>query len=151
MWEEAEIAGRWIDEKANDPWYRYGRQQVDGRYDPTSLEEDLGDDPVKAGTYGVKNLKYILSNINDWIDGEKNINHRSELYGEIVNQYFRYLNNVMYQIGGIRLSQVKEGTSDIKSVQTLSRSVQKNSLAWVLRELQNCSWINASELTKILN
>ena len=54
MWEEAEIAGRWIDEKANDPWYRYGRQQVDGRYDPTSLEEDLGDDPVKAGTYGVK-------------------------------------------------------------------------------------------------
>ena len=148
MWEEAEIAGRWIDEKANDPWYRYGRQQVDGRYDPTSLEEDLGDDPVKAGTYGVKNLKYILSNINDWIDGEKNINHRSELYGEIVNQYFRYLNNVMYQIGGIRLSQVKEGTSDIKSVQTLSRSVQKNSLAWVLRELQNCSWINASELTE---
>ena len=148
MWEEAEIAGRWIDEKADDPWYRYGRQQVDGRYDPTSLEEDLGDDPVKAGTYGVKNLKYILSNINDWIDGEKNINHRSELYGEIVNQYFRYLNNVMYQIGGIRLSQVKEGTSDIKSVQTLSRSVQKNSLAWVLRELQNCSWINASELTE---
>ena len=46
---------------------------------------------------------------NDWIDGEKNINHRSELYGEIVNQYFRYLNNVMYQIGGIRLSQVKRG------------------------------------------
>lgn len=148
MWEEVEIAGRWIDEKANDPLYRYGRQQVEGRYDPTSLEEDLGDDPIKAGSYGIKNLKYILSNINEWVDVENKVGYCSELYGEFVNQYTRYLNNVMYQIGGIRLSQVKGGTSDMKSVETLSRSVQKNSLNWVLRELRNCSWINVPELTE---
>lgn len=148
MWEEVEIAGRWIDEKANDPRFRYGRQQIDGRYDPSSLEEDLGDDPVKAGTYGIKNLKYILSHMNEWIDEKGDTRHRSGMYEEILNQYFRYLGNVMYQIGGIHLSQVKEGAGTMKPAQPLPRSVQKNSLNWILRELRNCTWINAPELTE---
>ena len=44
MWEEAEMAQKWIDEKAGDPYYRYGRQQLAFRIDPSALEEDLGDD-----------------------------------------------------------------------------------------------------------
>ena len=71
MWEEAEIASRLIDEKAGDPFYRYGRQQIQsqgfGQYDPSALMEDLGDDPIKAGNYGIKNLKYILPRMNEWI------------------------------------------------------------------------------------
>ena len=31
----------WIDEKVGDPRFRYGRQQLDARYDPSALEEDL--------------------------------------------------------------------------------------------------------------
>ena len=34
----------WIDEHAGHPIYRYGKQQVIARYDPSALEEDLGDD-----------------------------------------------------------------------------------------------------------
>ena len=56
----------WIDEHAGDPIYRYGKQQVIARYDPSALEEDLGDDAIKAGDYGIKNLKYIVANMNDW-------------------------------------------------------------------------------------
>ena len=44
--EEKTIRG-WIDEKVGDPIYRYGRQQLIARYDPTALEEDLGDDATK--------------------------------------------------------------------------------------------------------
>ncbi len=51
MWEEVAIAEKWIDEKARDSYYCYGRQQISDRYDPSALEEDLGDDPIKAGTY----------------------------------------------------------------------------------------------------
>lgn len=29
-------------EKAGDPRYRYGRQQIYSRYDPSAIEEDLG-------------------------------------------------------------------------------------------------------------
>ena len=40
MWEESKIAEKWIDEKAGDPRYRYGRQQLAFRIDPSALEED---------------------------------------------------------------------------------------------------------------
>ena len=57
----------WVDEMVSDPMLRYGRQQIAGRYDPTALEEDLGDDAMKAGNYGIQNLKYILSHLDEWI------------------------------------------------------------------------------------
>lgn len=149
MWEEAEIAGRLIDEKADDIRYRYGRQQVTDRYDPSALEEDLGNDPIKAGNYGVKNLKYILSNLDNWIDEKGDVSHRQGLYREIVSQYHRYLMNTLHQVGGIRLSQVKEGTSSVlKPVEALPRGVQSASLKWVFKELFNSQWIDAPELTR---
>ena len=33
---------------ADDPMYRYVLQQSRYRYDPTAIEEDLGDDAVKS-------------------------------------------------------------------------------------------------------
>lgn len=147
MWEEAKIAERWIDEKAGDPRYRYGRQQILLRCDPTSIEEDLGDDPIKASEYGIKNLKYILAHINEWITDDDDFRHRKEIYGGIVQQYYRYLVNVAYQVGGIQLTQVKGGTKG-ETVKPIDREVQKKSLAWLLKQLRESSWINAPELTK---
>lgn len=65
--EEAKTLEKWVDEKAGDPRFRYGRQQVIQRYDPSAIEEDLGDDPIKAAEYGTKNLKYILTHFNEWM------------------------------------------------------------------------------------
>ena len=146
MWEEAKIAGRWIDEKAGDPLYRYGRQQVMLRCDPTSVEEDLGDDPIKASEYGIKNLKYILAHLDQWITDDPDLRHRREIYGSILQQYYRYLMNVSYQIGGIQLTQVKDGTAGT-TVKPLPRDVQRKSLIWLIRQLRDNRWINAPELT----
>ena len=146
MWEEAAIAEKWIDEKAGDPYYRYGRQQISNRYDPSAFEEDLGDDPVKAGPYGIKNLKYILENMNEWIKDDEDLRYRSGIYLQIQQQYFRYLMNVLYQVGGIYLTQVKDGT-DGEPVRALDRKKQKESLAWVINELLHSEWINAPQLS----
>lgn len=150
MWEEARIAGQLIDEKAGDPLYRYGRQQLlaanYGHYDPSSLTEDLGDDPIKAGNYGIKNLKYILPQVNEWIGEKGEVSHRQDIYMQIVNQYYRYLTNTLYQVGGIYLTEVKDGTPG-KPFVPVVRSRQKNSLTWVLNEIRNCNWIDAPELT----
>ncbi|MBC5623481.1 zinc-dependent metalloprotease [Butyricimonas sp. NSJ-56] len=145
MWEESKIAEKWIDEKAGDPRYRYGRQQLAFRIDPSALEEDLGDDPVKAGTYGIKNLKYILNHLNEWISDDPDFSHRMQLYSGIQEQYMRYLLNALYQVGGIYLSQVKDGTAG-EAVKSVARAKQKEALAWVLKELRNSSWIDRPEL-----
>lgn len=145
MWEESKIAEKWIDEKAGDPFYRYGRQQLKLRIDPSALEEDLGDDPLKASTYGIKNLKYILNHLNEWIADDEDFSHRTQLYENIQTQYMRYLMNVLYQVGGVYLTQVKDGTVG-EAVQSVSRAKQKAALAWVLKELRNSSWIDRPDL-----
>ena len=143
-WDEQAEVESWVDAHAGDPVYRYGRQQMSSRYDPSAIEEDLGNDPVKASNYGIKNLKYILSNLEGWIADDPDYSHRQGLYNEMVNQYYRYMRNVMYNIGGIYLTEVKEGTPGERVV-PVAKGVQKASLKWVMNEYRNMDWIdNAS-------
>lgn len=95
IWEEAKVLETWVDEMVSDPMLRYGRQQIAGRYDPTALEEDLGDDAMKAGNYGIQNLKYILSHLDEWIADDPEVTARRSLYVQMVNQYYRYIRNVI--------------------------------------------------------
>lgn len=140
-WEEAAIVESWVDEKIGDPVYRYGRQQLQLRIDPSSLEEDLGDDPIKASEYGIKNLKYILANLDNWITDDSDYSHREKLFEEICDQYVRYVTNVMYNVGGIYLTDVKEGTNDLAK-RPVDRETQKKSLKWVLDQIKDCQWLD---------
>lgn len=142
--EEAKILEKWVDEKAGDPLYRYGRQQVYSRYDPSALEEDLGDDAIKAGTYGIKNLKYILKNLNRWIEDDGSTAHRQMLYVELASQFTRYLDNALANVGGIYLTAVKEGTPG-KRHESVPADLQHRSLLWVIDQLRNCSWLDDEE------
>ena len=143
--EEARVLETWVDEKAGDPRYRYGKQQVYSRLDPSAVEEDLGDDPIKAGNYGIKNLKYVISHMNEWIGDDGDGEHRKQLYEDLVNQYFRYLNNVLYNIGGLYLSEVKDGTKGERT-QSVSREIQKASTEWILQQLKSINWIDDKEV-----
>ena len=145
--EEAEIIEKWVDEKSGDPLYRYGRQQVASMYDPSALTEDLGDDPIKASDYGIKNLKYILPNVNGWIEDDEYFEYRQELYVQIINQYFRYINNVLCQVGGAYLNPAKEGMKE-KRFDPVPRDVQKASMKWVFKQLHNCEWLNEDNLER---
>lgn len=145
--EEAKELEKWVDEKAGNPWYRYGRQQVEARYDPSALEEDLGDDPVKAGTYGIKNLQYILANMDSWIKDDESTAHKQDLYDGITQQFSRYMHNALANVGGIYLTDVKEGTKGNRW-QPVSAKKQHESIMWVMQQLRNSYWLDAPELTK---
>lgn len=99
--DESETLNQWVLERANDPLYRFGRQQR-GVIDPSSQTEDLGDDAVKASLYGIANLKRIVPNLISWTaeDG-KNFADLNELYGRVYDQYNRYLGHVSNNIGGV--------------------------------------------------
>ncbi|WP_027418892.1 zinc-dependent metalloprotease [Crocinitomix catalasitica] len=99
--DEKKILDGWILEKAGDPLYRFGKQQF-GVIDPSSQTEDLGDNAMKASTYGINNLKIVIPNMMEWIakDGE-DYSDLETLYGQIVGQYNRYMGHVTANIGGV--------------------------------------------------
>ncbi len=99
--EEKPILDEWILEHAGDPMYRFGAQQREV-VDPSSQTEDLGDDAVKASTYGIENLKRIVPNLVTWTaeDG-KNYEDLGTLYGQVLGQYNRYMGHVSNNIGGV--------------------------------------------------
>ena len=99
--EEKSILDSWILEHAGDPMYRFGSQQREV-VDPSSQTEDLGDDAVKASTYGIANLKRIVPNLIEWTkeDG-KDYEDLGTLYGQVLSQYNRYMGHVSNNIGGV--------------------------------------------------
>lgn len=70
--------------------------------DPRNQNEDLGDNAMLAGTYGIKNLQRILPNLLDWTrEADKDYSNASEMYRELSNQFARYMGHVAKNIGGI--------------------------------------------------
>ena len=139
------VVERWVDEKAGEPVYRYGRQQVKARYDPSAIEEDLGNDPVRSSEYGISNLKYIIAHNGEWADDATDPDGklRRERYKLIVKQMGRYLSAVAANVGGIYLNQVKSGVSSLEPAVAVPAVVQKESLEWVLDNLLDMDWLSA--------
>lgn len=143
--EENEIVKGWIAEKANDPKYRYGKQQLQAVYDPSALMEDLGDDAVKAGEYGIKNLKYILTHMNEWLDEQdKDFDYRINIYNELVYQCYGYLYNSFMNIGGFYLNE-HEVNDPRPSFTVVPREKQKQSLEFLIKNLRNLEWLDYPE------
>jgi Met-zincin/Domain of unknown function (DUF5117)/Domain of unknown function (DUF5118) len=70
--------------------------------DPHSQNEDLGDNAMKAGAYGIKNLQRIVPNLMEWTKvPNEDYGNLSELYNEVVIQFNRYLGHALKNIGGI--------------------------------------------------
>lgn len=149
--QETPILRKWLEDVSGDPVYRYGRQQSPMyRIDPTSLEEDLGDDPVKASEYGIKNLKYIMTHLDEWVakddvDGK----FRLIIYNEILGQYQRYITNPLAQVGGIKLYDHMEGDK-WSSYEPVDRQTQLRAAKFVLSQIKDVSWLTDSKILSFM-
>lgn len=99
---EAEVPtlDKWIMEKAGDITYKFGSQS--SSFDPTSQTEDIGNDAMKASTYGLKNLQYVATHLPEWTsDVTNNYEDLDELYKEMLDVWGRYVGHVVTNIGGV--------------------------------------------------
>lgn len=89
----------WIAEKENDPMYLFGARNS---FDPSSQTECVGDDPVKASTYGLMNLKRVAPKLAEWTatPGE-GYGDLEELYGELIGVWSRFSGHVVTNVGGV--------------------------------------------------
>lgn len=132
--DEKTTLDEWILEHAEDPMYRFGRQQF-GVVDPSSQTEDLGDDAVKASNYGILNLKRIVPKLIEYTaeDG-KNYDDLDTMYGQVLGQFNRYMGHVSNNIGGV-YEYYKTYDQEGAVYTHVDRNRQKESMQFVIDQL----------------
>ncbi|MDD3034432.1 MAG: zinc-dependent metalloprotease [Bacteroidales bacterium] len=143
--EESDILSKMVSDSIKNPVYRYGLQ-LSYPLDPRSQTEDLGDDAIKASEYGIKNLKYLIENLNSWVGAEdEDFSYRSDIYEGVVYQYIRYINHIYANIGGIYLNEVKvaDGIEPFKSVE---REKQQAALRFIMSQIGQLEWLDNETL-----
>jgi len=132
---EKEILNRWILEHAGDPMYRFGHQQVGDVVDPSSQTEDLGDDAILASTYGIKNLKRIVPNLIEWTtESGEDYSDLSDMYGQLLSQFGRYMGHVANNIGGV-YEHYKTADQEGAVYTYVDKEHQKNGLEFINSQL----------------
>ena len=87
-------------DKLKDKRYWFGTESDPD--DPRGQNEDLGDNAMLAGGYGIKNLQRILLKLPEWSkEANKDYTSLNELYNQVIAQFGRYMGHVAKNIGGI--------------------------------------------------
>ncbi|KUJ62228.1 zinc-dependent metalloprotease [Flavobacteriaceae bacterium CRH] len=98
--EEIPTLDKWILEKAGNPLYKFGKQS--SAFDPTTQTEDIGNNSMKASSYGLKNLEYVAAHLNEWTSNVTNdYGDLDELYKEMLDVWSRYVGHVVTNVGGV--------------------------------------------------
>jgi hypothetical protein len=136
--QEVKTLDKWIDNKADNPIYRFGNQ----RFDPSAQTEGIGNDQVKASTYGIKNLKIVAKNLPSWTSSQtNNYEDLSELYGELLSVWSRYVGHVAGNIGGVyEFNKKPNQTGNIYI--PVKKEKQKESLIWLQKNaFETQTWL----------
>ena len=138
--DEVAILDKWVDAKAADKRYYYGRQgQPD---DPRDQSECIGDNAMKASAYGIKNLQRIIPNLPVWTkQANEDYSDLNEIYGEVVGQFRRYIGHVCYNFGGI-YETLKKNNQSGDVYEFVSKATQKEAADFISKQVFTTpSWL----------
>ncbi len=100
-------------------------------FDPRSQSEQVGDDAMIASTYGVKNLKKIVDNLEKWTaKPNEDFSNLDMMYDQVLGQYKRYLGHVSKYIGG-QMETPKKIEQKGPVYEVVAKSEQKRALKFL--------------------
>ena len=121
---EKVLLNEMVDKKSMDPVYMFGS----GGNDPDTQTENIGDDPIKASEYGLKNLKIVAKNLDKWTTTEgQSHDDLNELYNEMIGVYRRYIYHVIKMVGGVNETLMRKG-QDNTPYKNLDQALQRQAL-----------------------
>lgn len=149
--DEQPVLNRWIREKEGNRMYVYGPQYFFNSVDPSCQSEDLGDNAVKAGTYGINNLKYIMKHLNEWcVEEGKDYQRLQEAYTNLTNQLQTYLYHAVMYVGSIYMDEPVAGDGK-RNFHFTDKKIQQEALQFVLKNIYDMpAWLlNKDIINKI--
>lgn len=124
---EKDLLNKMVDQKSMNPMYMFGS----GGNDPDTQTENIGDDPIKASEYGLKNLKIVVKNLDNWTTKQgQSYEDLNELYNEMIGVYRRYIYHVIRMVGGVYETLLNKGQENIP-FKNVSDQEQREALAFL--------------------
>jgi hypothetical protein len=133
-----------VDSKSLNPIYMFGGYGND----PNSQTENIGDDPVRASMYGIKNLKIVANNLENWtMQPNGNYDDLNEIYGELISVYTRYIYHVHNIVGGIYNTTHNSNQPGVTTYLNTDVSKQKEALLFLDQNLwKTQDWLMKKKL-----
>jgi len=127
-----------VDAKSLDPIYMFGSRGND----PNAQTENIGDDPIRATNYGLKNLRIVAKNLDAWTTPQgATYDDLAELYGELIGVYRRYMQHVAAMVGGVYETRINKG-QDALPYRPVPQTKQIEALSFLDQNLwQNPRWL----------
>jgi len=127
---ERKTLHEWITRQHGWPKYRYVPQQIGG-VDPRSQTEDIGDDPVRATSFAIANLKRVVPNLVQWTTrAGEDYEDLNELYSETLGMWSQYMGHVTTVIGGVHVD-FKSADQDGAVFTVVPKARQKGALQFL--------------------
>ena len=96
---EKEFLNKWVIKNLKNDRLWFGTET--NPFDPRSQSEQVGDNAMLASTYGIKNLKRIIDNLEEWTKKpNEDYDNLGMMYDQVVTQFKRYAGHVSKYIGG---------------------------------------------------
>jgi hypothetical protein len=97
---EISVMNKWVVEKLENEKLRFGSEFTQD--DPRTQTEDIGDNAMKAGEYGIRNLQRVIPNLIKWTHQEhENYRSLNQMYTGAINQFNYYLGHAQSYVGGV--------------------------------------------------
>ncbi len=134
--EERKTLDQWAARQIDEPWLRFGGEDLAADVDPTVLMENLGDDRIEATRLGLKNLERVMGYLipastslgSDFSGLQKN-------YQTLLEQRYNWLSSVVKLIGGVEETRTLAGRGDVQ-FHRVPKAQQQAALQFVLEHLK---------------
>lgn len=136
---EKQFLNEWVKKQSDNPRLRF---IFSNGNDPRAQTEDLGDNAMQAGAYGIRNLKRIIPHLPEWLYEEgEDFTRLRDLYNECITQYSRYLNHALTNIGGL-LSDSKTADQPGEVYRVVPKATQKQAVNFIRDHLfETPTWL----------
>jgi predicted Zn-dependent protease with MMP-like domain len=115
------------DRQMKNPMLRFG-----GGGEPRAQTEDIGDDAIKATTYGLKNLEFITNRLVGAVtQNGKDFSRLASAFNTVHSQMRRELGHVVSYIGGIETDNLVAGLERSDAFRPTPVAKQKEAMVFV--------------------
>ena len=145
---EVPVLNKWTIEKIEGNKRLWWGDGESGRGDPRSQTEDIGDNSMKASSYGIKNLQRIITNLPEWTkQTNKDFTGLSTMYAQVTGQFSRYIGHVTTNVGGIQRTP-KRVEQNGSVFEFTPKATQKEAVSWIQSNVfATPTWVVQKKIT----